>query len=289
MAFHLIWGGLGAIGPFTGSSIFTKAAREAPAGEEVQGMTSQATSLMGAKTDDATPSVERFRLGTGVYSIGESTSIIRDRIRRELNKRRGLKISGQLLKRWAHGRRESTRDYAPYLRGVARIGNNTVFNFPELIELMIIAAFRVAGCKPAVIKHAYHTAYERFGPYPFARERYRTDGIGIFTATDKPIPEELSKRQVFFESILRPILEDVDYSDGLSRRFMPLGQDRSVILDADVNFGAPVEKNTGIPTAILYAMRSVGESEVAIADWYRVSVDGVRDAIEYEEALREAA
>jgi uncharacterized protein (DUF433 family) len=48
-------------------------------------------------------------------------------------------------------------------------------------------------------------------------------------------------------------------------------------------FGKPIERLSGVPTYVLYGMSQAGETVDAIADWYEVEPEGVRDAIEYEQ------
>ena len=231
--------------------------------------------------------LERFPLGAGAYTVPESTRLIRQRILREL--RKNPEVSNKTLHRWAFGRSESTRDYAPIIRGATKVRGDAIFTFVELIELLTIAIFRSSGVSPLRIRQAYDAATLKYGDHPFARESYRTDGIGVFTKCDDPEPEELTTHQTFSEDVLRSILKDVSYADGKAIRFSPLGDDRLVVLDPRISFGSPVEKQTGVPTSTLDQMAASGESIEAVGDWYGVTLNGVRDAIEYEEELRKAA
>ena len=61
------------------------------------------------------------------------------------------------------------------------------------------------------------------------------------------------------------------------------------MLDPDRSFGAAINRDTGVLTRILYGMHKAGESEVTVAKWYDVTIEGVRDAIFYESALSKAA
>jgi uncharacterized protein (DUF433 family) len=227
-------------------------------------------------------------LGVGLYSVSESARVIHERLKREIERHAG-KVDSKRLIRWAHGRHELTREYAPIILGPRKVSGSPVFTFTDLIELMTVAAFRARGVSSRAIRSAYERGLEKYGERPFARERYRTDGVGVFTKSGDPESEELSKQQTFFEELVKPILMDVSYLDGKAVRFSPLGTERAVILDPAIAFGEPVDKATGVPTSTLYAMKEYGESAESIADWYEVSVGAVRDAIEYEDSLRKAA
>lgn len=219
--------------------------------------------------------------GVGLYTVPESVSVIKYRL--------GNRVDGRLLLRWANGRKELAKEYSAIIGAPLEIRGSYLFTFSQLIELLMIAAFRSHGIKPRVIRDAYRRARAKFGEHPFAREGYRTDGVYIYTGSDEPASEELSKQQIFFEEVVRPILMDVSYIEGSAAQFSPLGKDRSIVLDPRLSFGAPVDRSSGVSTAVLYSMRRSGEPEESVADWYGVSVLAVRDAFEYESSVRKIA
>ncbi|HUZ49264.1 MAG TPA: hypothetical protein VMW12_05915 [Candidatus Dormibacteraeota bacterium] len=217
-------------------------------------------------------------LGVGLYTVSESVDVISHRL--------SGRVDNRLLLRWSKGRREASKDYAAITEAPLKIADTNLFTFVQLIELMTIAALRSKGVKSKAIRLAYAARKERYGDYPFARERFRTDGIGIFPGSDDELMEELSRGQLFFKNVIEPILMDVSYANGCAVTFSPLGSDKSVILDPARAFGSPIDKETGVPTHVLYAMRQSGEAEESVAEWYGVSIKGVRDAVEYESALQ---
>lgn len=219
-------------------------------------------------------------LGVGLYSVSESAAVIRHRVRKSTNNR--------LLLRWARSRNELEK-FRPIIGPPLLVEGEYLFTFEQLMELMTVAALRARGVTVKAIRRAHERGREKYGDHPFAREGYRTDGIGIFTEVGSAEAEELSRQQTFFEDIIKPILADVSYVDSMAAQFSPLGNDRSVILDPRIAFGSPVDRESGVPTATLYAMSNSGESDESVADWYETSVESVRDAIEYETALRKAA
>ncbi len=219
-------------------------------------------------------------LGVGLYSVSESAAVIRHRVQNATTNRR--------LLRWAHSLNELAK-FKPIIGPPLLVEGEYLFSFAQLMELMTVAALRAKGVTVKAIRRAHERGREKYGNHPFAREGYRTDGVGIFTEVDSEEAEELSRQQTFFEEVIHPILADVSYVDSFAAQFSPLGNMRSVILDPRIAFGSPVDKESGIPTATLYAMSDSGESDESVADWYEVSVESVRDAIEYETALRKAA
>jgi uncharacterized protein (DUF433 family) len=241
---------------------------------------------MSASRRDKPVGSSGIHLGSGLYSLSDCTRIIRQRIRRQYDDSK-FSVNARKVGRWAHGRHESAMDYAAYLSDVEKVGKDSILTFAQLIELLMIASFRAAGLSYPAIREAHGNAEKKWGHNPFARPGFRSDGKRIFTEVGDPDPEELNRRQLFFEDFLEPILFDVSYLDELANRLSPLGEDRTVILDSNVAFGAPVDKSSGVRTAVLYAMKVNDpiESNESIADWYGVTPEAVQDAVDYEEGL----
>jgi uncharacterized protein (DUF433 family) len=97
--------------------------------------------------------------------------------------------------------------------------------------------------------------------------------------------------QFEWEKLLRAYLieEKVEFNDDEEpSRWWPLGTHRQVVVDPDRAFGAPIVAEQGVPTYLL--AKGVGlESDVsAVARWYRVGEDAVRDAVDFENGVRAA-
>jgi uncharacterized protein (DUF433 family) len=156
---------------------------------------------------------------------------------------------------------------------------------------------RSKGVKYPDIRDAHERGKQKYGDRPFARLGFRTDGVGIFTPEISSEPEELSRRQIFFEEVIKPtvedvikpILKDVTYLHDRAIQFSPLGTSRAVVLDPRIALGSPIDRRSGVRTAVLHAMTRAGESNESVSDWYGVSVSAVRDAVEYEDALHKRA
>ena len=228
-------------------------------------------------------------VGVGLYSISDTARVLSQAL--------GTGIDRTRLTRWAHGRKKvdsghSKLDrYAPVVGSHLKVADSYLFTFSDLIELFTVATLRQKKILMRTIRYAYLRATEQYGEHPFAKYSYSIFGSGIFkTPTgDENGLEELSTGSLAFEKLVKPLLQNVSYSDETASMFSPLGTDRSVVLDPARAFGAPIDKHTGIATAILYGMVMSGESEDSVANWYGVSLEGVHDAVIYELALKEAA
>lgn len=236
-------------------------------------------------------------LGVGLYTAPDAARLLSFEI--------GAVLSGKKLRRWALGYRYRTVDRAilreaePIVGARLRGEGYDLFTFAELIELLVIGAFREEGVSSAVIRAARNRACEMFGENPFARRRFETDGKHIFVTlaaaelgsklSEANFTLEVTRGQGALEAVVRPLFRRIDYIGDLAGRFWPLGRNRSVVIDPARSFGEAVENESGVPTATLYATHKAGESNSAIADWYGVSLQGVADALEYESAIATAA
>ena len=124
--------------------------------------------------------------------------------------------------------------------------------------------------------------------HPLATSRFKTDGRGssLRSATR---PESRSSTTYFEASmrstaLSRRAFKDVDRNFEITR-WWPLGRDRTVVVDPQRSFGAPIASQSGIPTATL-ALAAEREGSVrAVTRWYRVTEREVRDAIAFEQRL----
>lgn len=250
----------------------------------------RAKDASGRSTVSAAPPV----VGVGLYSASAAGRLLTQQI--------GTRQPQQKLKRWAVGYRypsgRDMRESPPLLQGKGRrLAGSEVFTFAQLIELLVIGAFRKEGVSMPVIRAAHRQAQREFRtPYPFVLRRFDTDGSKIFARLtrediNEPIaPEEftleLSLCQVAMDRVVRPFFRNIDYVKDVASRLWPMGQDRTVVIDPERSFGRPINSGTGVPTAVLYAMHRGGSSDDVIAQWYEIPLEGVKDAVEYEKALR---
>jgi uncharacterized protein (DUF433 family) len=60
------------------------------------------------------------------------------------------------------------------------------------------------------------------------------------------------------------------------------------VIDPQRSFGRSIDPATGVPTYVLFQASLGGEPLNEIAAWYEVSVEAIKDAIEYEHRLAAA-
>jgi uncharacterized protein (DUF433 family) len=233
-------------------------------------------------------------VGVGLYSVSEAGRLLSQQI--------GARQGRQKLKRWGFGYwypygQEKRKSWPLVKDGGPNLAGCDLFTFAQLIELLVMGAFRNEGVSMQVIRAAHKQAQKEFKTsHPFVLRRFDTDGSKIFARltpddvgdhiTPDDLTVELTRCQVVMDKVVRPFFRNIDYVKDIASRLWPMGQDRTVVIDPERAFGKPINNQTGVPTAVLYAMHHGGSSEPVIADWYEVPLQGVKDAIEYEGALR---
>lgn len=214
-------------------------------------------------------------LGTGIYTFGEAATL--------------LQVSSQKLARWAGGytfkRDGEVRASGPIIdRTDAEPG---LLNFFDLIELFFVREFRRAEVPlqdirrdAALLRREWQTSY------PFALRRLVELGQRLVDRTQ--MHTIWGKQQVF--EFARGFFRDVDFDDsGLAKAWHPLGKSKLIILNPARSFGAPIEVRSGVRTEVLYRQYRAERDLEAVAEWYEVTVEGVEQAVEFEERWRAKA
>lgn len=211
-------------------------------------------------------------IGMGIYTYAEASRL--------------LDMPVDMLRRWDKGYERWHGDAKRAIEGVIDSPENPygIISFLRLIELRSVKRFRDAGVRLQNIRQVHTKLRSELGtPYPFATDRFATDGQAII---DKEKMLDVAKQQKVF-AFVREMFKQLDVSeDGLAERWHPLGKDHLIVLDPARSFGAPIEQRSGIRTEILYrAFIAEGENAEAVASWYEVSEEGVLEAVSYEVGL----
>jgi uncharacterized protein (DUF433 family) len=228
---------------------------------------------------------EPMELGTGVYTAHEAARLV------------GLRP--ERVRRWTAGYSYKAageiRASSPiFKRDLPAIEGRVALSFHDLVEVLFVRQFLATGVSMPTIRQAAIDAADMLKTaHPFSMREFATDGQEIFRRyTDDAGVERMltmgrSKQTVFVEVIAR-LLRELEYSlEPLQAvRWWPLGRDRSVIVDPRRNLGEPTVVDCGVPTRILYGAHVAGETVEGIADWYEVPIEGVRDAIAFEQGRK---
>ena len=145
-----------------------------------------------------------------------------------------------------------------------------------------------------VIRSAAEEAARRFDtPYPFAVQRFDTDGQRIFaTLQVEPMEErvvfEMGKGQLVFDTVVRPFFRKLEYQEGGDAlRYWPMDREGRIVLDPQRSFGKPIDAETGVPTRVLYdaVLAGDGQPPELVARWFGVPIEAVEAAVAFEQSL----
>lgn len=218
-------------------------------------------------------------VNNGIYSVAEASQLTR--------------VSAERIRRWLRGYKSTTRGktYDPLWRGqFPPIDNRRALGFLDLMEIKFVATFLDLGVSWDMIHRAREKALERFPAesHPFCTRHFLTDGRQIFVELHKETGErslmQIADSQQVFADILRPFLKELEFGpDNTLERWWPLGKEHSIAVDPRRNFGQPSVFERGIPTRVLAkSVKANGGSIEIVADWYAVSPEIVKEAVEYE-------
>jgi uncharacterized protein (DUF433 family) len=229
----------------------------------------------------------KFKLvGKGTYTVADANRL--------------TGVPAMSIRRWTQGYRYryvgKWRTSPPVIEPEISLDGIPVLTFSDLIELRVLHVLRVKGVSHPAIRAASERAKELLlTSHPFSHSRFKTDGRAIILNAMSGFEDaallDLVRDQFEFSQVVAPLLSDVlDYDDTETpRRWWPLTHDRQVVIDPLRRFGQPIVAKEGLPTRTLAKAVTVEGDSGAVAWWYEVSQEAVRDAVEYEATLRRRA
>lgn len=212
-------------------------------------------------------------LGKGLYSVAFASRL--------------TAVSEEKIRRWMFGGKTRLSLLQP------DFGDQDVrvLSFLDLIEIMLVDAFRQRGVSSQHIRKVAAKAEQELGtPHPFAHKRFLTDGRRIFVeelhGDQKQLSDFLRDQREFREFVEDSLHKGVEFDvSDIANRWRPNPRLPSVIIDPLRSFGQPIVDRTRTPTAALFrTYRGTGSIDEAAAT-YDVSVDEARQAIEFETGL----
>ncbi|HEY0412240.1 MAG TPA: hypothetical protein VGD66_03755 [Allosphingosinicella sp.] len=162
-------------------------------------------------------------------------------------------------------------------------------SYLQLIEVAVVARFRKAGVSLQKIRAAREYVSKQLeAEHPFAEYRFKTDGRDLWMdyaqieaeMGDKKLLAASQGGQLAWSDIIGK-LKEFDYEDDrLAVRWHVAGVDRSIIIDPQIQFGAPAVE--GVPTWVFKGRWSAGEELDDIADDFGLPSAAVIDALQFE-------
>lgn len=221
-------------------------------------------------------------LGLGIYELPDAARLIG--------------VSSVRLRLWVRGAtalRDGERRELPPLwpTQLPNIEGRTGLGFLDLVQARMLLGFAKEGHSVRTLRLLIQHAQEVLGiDHPFAHARIKTDGrrlyLEVLSKEGEAQVYDLGRRQYAFHRIISPTFRQLDFSMEMAVRWWPLGKDRTVVLDPNRSFGAPIAKESGVPTATLFDELVRLGSIRNVARWFEVSRREVVDAVEFERHLR---
>jgi uncharacterized protein (DUF433 family) len=214
-------------------------------------------------------------LGRGVFSIPEAARLTRLRPAR--------------VREWFRGRASGTPPAPVFQSDYPVVAGEYAISFQDLIELFIGGRLREIGVPLPDIRKVYANLQNEFGAHPFSARQLSEGDITLFTRglddSERERTIKTLKDVDFFDRILRPFLESIEYDEATNRarrwRIAP-----KVVIDPTILFGKPLVEEVGIATSVLRASYYANEEdEEAVANWFGISENHVRAAVDFEDGL----
>lgn len=219
-------------------------------------------------------------LGTGIYTVPEASRL--------------TGVAAGRIRRWLKGydfkSRKERRHSNPVWTGqLDPVDGKLAIGFRDLMEVRFVEAFLRAGVSWKTMRLAHQAAKAKLGTdHPFCTHRFATDGREILLEQAQAASDlcliDITNDQQHFEAIVQPYLRELDFDGGVAR-WWPLGKERLVVVDPLKNLGQPTVTRSGVPTRVLARSVKANQSVDEVARWFEVSIDEIKDAVEFEQQL----
>jgi uncharacterized protein (DUF433 family) len=225
-------------------------------------------------------------IGVGLYTTPEASRLAR--------------VSTGRIRRWMQGytfkTKSGSRESPAVVQASLPLLDDGVLtlSFLDLQEIRFVNAFLVEGVKWKTLRIVHEKSVAAFGPHPFSRGRFDTDGRDIFVDLAPELGKSdgallnIANDQTSFKRVVSPFLATLEITNDQAAAWWPLGKSKLVVLNPKRSFGQPIVPREGVPTNILARSYRVEKSYPRVARWYEVSERAVRHAVEYEEMLTAA-
>lgn len=221
---------------------------------------------------------------SGIYPLSEAARI--------------ADLDAMRVRRWVAGYSWAVagarRSSAPLIPRTHR-GDRVALDFADLVEVLYVRAFLKAGISMYWLRKLHDEARAEFEtPHPFASEQMTTDGKTVFSSfkrNDKRHLLDRRRMQIVETRVFDPLMKKIDL-DKLTKQasqYWPLGHDRPVVLDPRHAFGEPIVSRSRVPTRVLRAAVSAGQSAERVTRWYAVTHEELEAAIAFEATIYKRA
>ncbi len=204
-------------------------------------------------------------LDRGIYDLGEVSRLIN--------------ISEHRIETWTTTKSKRKAVLTGELDGF--------FSFWDLLSFRVIGELQSRGVSLVDIERgSAHLSKMLLTHRPFAHKKLATVGSNFFAEITEW--EDVGKSgQQAFQLIVKPLLVPLTFNDeGMAQIWQP---QEGVWLNPKIQAGAPCVEGTRVPTQTLADLISTGVDQSSVADDFRLSLDQLQAAIEFETQLKREA
>lgn len=128
-------------------------------------------------------------------------------------------------------------------------------------------------------------------PYPFAslkimphKRNNNMEKMEAWIEHGNSLMQADGKLQPSFRQFIEPFLDQIEFGDDLlAKKFFPLKQTKTIVVDPKKQFGKPIINGKGVRTEVIYKFYLGGESKDSICKLYNLDLEQVNNAIRFHE------
>lgn len=227
------------------------------------------------------PPKERWlrRLYLPAYAVGEAARL--------------ASVHRTTITNWYYG--APTRAGGRRQKVLGRRERGNPLSYLDLVEVAFVATLRHMGVQLRRIRIARDYLAKVFTvEYPFAQLRLMTDGARVlYDLKDDEGPwvntflgEASAGGQVIWAEPIQDRIKEFDYDEfyELAIRWFPWGKEAPIVVDPQVQFGAPILKDSAVPTLVVRERYDVGETIEEIQRDFGIDEVAIRHALAFEGA-----
>lgn len=213
---------------------------------------------------------------------------------------RYLRIPLVTLRAWLKGRSDSIKQGQQASDPLIQRPHPDLpqLSFTNLVEAHVLRIIRETHqVKLDKVRSALDYMSQQFATnHPLVMKRFQTDGVDLFVDEMDRLVNVSRSGQLAMRETLKHLLTRVEWDEeGIAHRFFPPIErfpdpemDKIIFLDPAIQFGKPVIRGKGVPTAAIVSLIDAGDEIEDVAEEFDCSPDQVKAAIQFEAQNRAA-
>jgi uncharacterized protein (DUF433 family) len=229
----------------------------------------------------------------GRPTVGEVVTLLERNIYTYPQVDRVLGLTDGTALRWLNGYRRKRTSYPPILRSAPK--DTKWVTWGEFVETRLFAGYRDIDRIPVSrLRRVVEVLRERFDQtYPLAHAApyLQPDGKRMLwqAQEDSGLTDMFAMEVETGQMVLAPwvaqFVEAADFDGAHEGEVSALRPDPdfpAIKLDPSLRSGEPVVDGHNVRVATIASLVRGGEDETEVADWYQLTVDDVRQAVQYD-------